>query len=94
MTRVQTSSYTNTSPFGGGLGGGSADAAAVLVALNRLWNLNLSLTDLADLGGRLGADIPVLVLDQTSWGEGSGKDLPPSSSPLPFISSSTPPSLC
>ncbi|KAH9996970.1 4-diphosphocytidyl-2-C-methyl-D-erythritol kinase [Russula compacta] len=64
-------------PIGGGLGGGSADAAAVLVALNRLWNLDFSPTDLAALGGRLGADIPVLVLGQTSWGEGSGKDLSP-----------------
>jgi 4-diphosphocytidyl-2-C-methyl-D-erythritol kinase len=64
-------------PIGGGLGGGSADAAATLIALNRLWDLRLSAPELATLGGCLGSDIPVLTLGLTSWGEGIGKDLSP-----------------
>jgi len=64
-------------PVGGGLGGGSADAAATLVALNHLWGLGLSRAELATLGGRLGADIPVLTLGHSAWAESSGEDLAP-----------------
>ena len=51
-------------PAGGGLGGGSADAAAVLRALNRLWSCNLALTEIAELGAQVGSDVPALVLAQ------------------------------
>ena len=49
-------------PAGGGLGGGSADAAAVLVALNEMWSLNLSPERLAEIGALVGSDVPALVL--------------------------------
>ena len=49
-------------PAGGGLGGGSADAAAVLVALNEMWSLNLSPERLAEIGAQVGSDVPALVL--------------------------------
>lgn len=64
-------------PVGGGLGGGSADAAATLVALNHLWGLELARAELATLGGRFGADIPVLTLGHSAWAEGAGQDLAP-----------------
>lgn len=69
-------------PLAGGLGGGSSDAATVLVALNRLWRLDWPRAALADLGLRLGADVPVFVHGRTAWGEGVGErlvpvDLPP-----------------
>ncbi len=62
-------------PQGGGLGGGSSDAATALVALNHLWRLGLSLTDLAGLGLRLGADVPVFILGRAAWAEGVGERL-------------------
>ncbi len=62
-------------PMGGGLGGGSSDAATVLVVLNRLWNLNLSTDSLAKLGLSLGADVPVFVRGESAWGEGVGERL-------------------
>ena len=64
-------------PMGGGLGGGSSDAATTLVALNRLWNLNLSMDRLARLGLELGADVPVFVNGLAAWGEGVGEHLTP-----------------
>ncbi len=64
-------------PMGGGLGGGSSDAATVLVALNALWGTGLAVADLAGLGVRLGADVPVFVHGQTAWGEGVGDRLTP-----------------
>ncbi len=64
-------------PIGGGLGGGSSDAATTLVALNRLWDLGLALEDLAELGVRLGADVPVFVRGQSAWAEGVGEKLTP-----------------
>ena len=51
-------------PVGGGLGGGSADAAAILLALNELWDLKLSPEKLAEIGARVGSDVPALVLAQ------------------------------
>ncbi len=64
-------------PMGGGLGGGSSDAATTLVALNHLWNLNLSIDRLACLGLELGADVPVFVKGVAAWGEGVGEHLTP-----------------
>lgn len=64
-------------PPGGGLGGGSSDAATVLVGLNRLWGLNLGMEELCGLGLRLGADVPVFILGRSAWGEGIGEQLTP-----------------
>lgn len=62
-------------PMGGGLGGGSSDAATTLVVLNKLWKLHLPVEKLMDLGLRLGADVPVFVFGNTAWGEGVGEML-------------------
>lgn len=64
-------------PIGGGLGGGSSDAATVLVALNASWNLGLSFDELAEIGVSLGADVPVFVRGHSAWGEGRGERLRP-----------------
>ncbi len=64
-------------PVGGGLGGGSSDAATALLALNQLWKLNLSLDILAQLGLKLGADIPVFIYGKAAWAEGIGEILTP-----------------
>ena len=64
-------------PMGGGLGGGSSDAATTLVALNHYWRTGLTLTELAELGLRLGADVPVFVHGRAAWGEGVGERLTP-----------------
>ncbi|MFK5948079.1 MAG: 4-(cytidine 5'-diphospho)-2-C-methyl-D-erythritol kinase [Methylococcales bacterium] len=62
-------------PMGGGLGGGSSDAATTLVALNILWGLNLSENKLRQLGIKLGADVPVFVYGHAAWAEGVGEKL-------------------
>lgn len=62
-------------PLGAGLGGGSADAAATLRGLNRLWNLNLQATTLEEIGAKLGADVPFLVRGGTAFAEGIGERL-------------------
>ncbi len=64
-------------PMGGGLGGGSSDAATVLLALNRLWQVNLSRETLQALALQLGADVPVFVFGQTAFAEGVGEVLRP-----------------
>lgn len=64
-------------PAGGGFGGGSSDAATVLVALNRLWGLDLPVDELARLGLKLGADVPVFVRGRNAWAEGVGEELVP-----------------
>lgn len=64
-------------PAGGGLGGGSSDAATTLVALNRLWGLDRPPEELARLGRRLGADVPVFVRGHAAWAEGIGDELTP-----------------
>ncbi|MCF6217670.1 MAG: 4-(cytidine 5'-diphospho)-2-C-methyl-D-erythritol kinase [Gammaproteobacteria bacterium] len=64
-------------PMGGGLGGGSSDAATTLVALNHLWGLGLSADELAKLGMQLGADVPVFVHGWAAWAEGVGEKLTP-----------------
>lgn len=64
-------------PAGGGFGGGSSDAATVLVALDTLWRTGLGLDRLAELGLRLGADVPVFVRGENAWAEGIGERLTP-----------------
>ena len=69
-------------PMGGGLGGGSSDAATVLLALNHLWQLGLSRCRLQEIGLTLGADVPVFLFGQNAFAEGVGEvlhavDLPP-----------------
>jgi len=64
-------------PLGGGLGGGSSDAATVLLALNRLWQVNLPRERLQALALQLGADVPVFVFGQTAFAEGVGEVLSP-----------------
>ena len=64
-------------PMGGGFGGGSSDAATVLVALNVLWRLRLADDALAALGLQLGADVPVFVRGHNAWAEGVGEQLSP-----------------
>ncbi|EVT71310.1 4-diphosphocytidyl-2C-methyl-D-erythritol kinase [Stenotrophomonas maltophilia 5BA-I-2] len=64
-------------PAGGGFGGGSSDAATVLVVLNRLWGAGLDENMLAALGLRLGADVPVFVRGHNAWAEGVGERLQP-----------------
>lgn len=72
-------------PMGGGLGGGSSDAATTLVALNRLWGLGLSEDRLAALGLRLGADVPVFVRGRAAWAEGVGERLQAVDLPEPWF---------
>lgn len=64
-------------PMGGGLGGGSSDAATVLQGLNRLWQCGLDDDQLAALGLQLGADVPVFVRGHAAWAEGIGEQLTP-----------------
>ncbi|MDW7747074.1 4-(cytidine 5'-diphospho)-2-C-methyl-D-erythritol kinase [Halomonas sp.] len=64
-------------PLGGGLGGGSSDAATTLLGLDALWGLGLGLTQLARLGLALGADVPVFVHGHAAWAEGVGERLTP-----------------
>jgi 4-diphosphocytidyl-2-C-methyl-D-erythritol kinase len=64
-------------PMGGGLGGGSSDAATVLLALNHLWGCGLPVDELARLGLPLGADVPVFVRGSSAWAEGVGEQLVP-----------------
>jgi 4-diphosphocytidyl-2-C-methyl-D-erythritol kinase len=62
-------------PMGGGLGGGSSDAATALIALNRLWSLGLRREHLMRLGLRLGADVPVFLFGENAFAEGVGEEL-------------------
>jgi 4-diphosphocytidyl-2-C-methyl-D-erythritol kinase len=62
-------------PMGGGLGGGSSDAASVLLGLNHMWKCGLPIEALAKLGLPLGADVPVFVQGSSAWGEGVGENL-------------------
>ena len=62
-------------PVGGGLGGGSSDAATVLLVLNRFWKLNLKRKELIELGARLGADVPAFLYGRNALGEGVGERL-------------------
>lgn len=68
---------TKRLPMGGGLGGGSSDAATTLLGLDRLWQTDLPLDHLAELGLQLGADVPVFVHGHAAWAEGVGEQLTP-----------------
>ncbi|MGC1457195.1 MAG: 4-(cytidine 5'-diphospho)-2-C-methyl-D-erythritol kinase [Steroidobacteraceae bacterium] len=70
-------SVTKRIPMGGGLGGGSSDAATVLVGLNLLWDCGLNEEELAAIGANLGADVPVFVRGRSAWAEGRGERLTP-----------------
>ena len=77
-------------PMGGGLGGGSSNAAATLRALNRLWQLGLSVDQLAAIGLQLGADVPVFVRAETAYATGVGEQLTPVEMPLQWFAVFTP----
>lgn len=64
-------------PMGGGLGGGSSDAAATLVALNELWRGGLTRAQLAEIGAQLGSDVPFFLTGGTAWGRGRGTEIVP-----------------
>ncbi|MDN6179983.1 MAG: 4-(cytidine 5'-diphospho)-2-C-methyl-D-erythritol kinase [Halomonas subglaciescola] len=72
-------------PMGGGLGGGSSNAATVLLGLNALWQLELSLDTLATLGLELGADVPVFIKGHSAWAEGIGEKLTPVTLETPWF---------
>lgn len=78
-------------PIGGGLGGGSSNAATTLVALNRLWNLGFTRDELANIGVRLGADVPVFIHGHASFAEGVGERLTSLELPEPWFLVVTPP---
>jgi len=62
-------------PMGAGLGGGSSDAATTLIVVNQLWQCGLSIEQLAELGVKLGADVPIFVYGRNAWAEGIGEQL-------------------
>ncbi|MGC9206659.1 4-(cytidine 5'-diphospho)-2-C-methyl-D-erythritol kinase [Acidithiobacillus sp.] len=62
-------------PLGGGIGGGSSDAASTLIVLNRLWRTGFTRQELMALGTQLGADVPVFIFGQSAWAEGIGEQL-------------------
>jgi 4-diphosphocytidyl-2-C-methyl-D-erythritol kinase len=66
---------TKLLPMGGGIGGGSSNAATTLLALNQLWQTQLTLPELAKLGRQLGADVPVFIEGNSAWAEGVGEQL-------------------
>ena len=78
-------------PMGGGLGGGSSDAATTLIALNHLWKTGLSRDELQQLGLKLGADVPVFIFGQAAFAEGIGEILTPVCLPCPWYVVLTPP---
>ena len=78
-------------PLGGGLGGGSSDAATVLLALNRLWRVDLPRATLQKLALQLGADVPVFIFGQTALAEGVGEILRPIGAPPAWYVVLTPP---
>jgi 4-diphosphocytidyl-2-C-methyl-D-erythritol kinase len=77
-------------PMGGGLGGGSSDAATTLMALNYHWDLNLSEQTLATLGVKLGADIPIFIYGKAAIAEGVGEKLTPATPPESYYLIATP----
>ncbi|MFS1704777.1 4-(cytidine 5'-diphospho)-2-C-methyl-D-erythritol kinase [Alteromonas sp. AMM-1] len=68
-------------PMGGGIGGGSSNAATTLVALNHYWQCGLSTTELAEIGLKLGADVPIFVHGKTAFAGGVGEDIYPTTLP-------------
>ena len=79
-----TISIEKNIPIGGGLGGGSSNAASCLLALNKLWNLKLDIDELAAIGLELGADVPVFVRGFAAWASGIGEHLKPVELPEPI----------
>ena len=84
LLREKTSSATGCHiqikkkiPIGGGMGGGSSNAATTLLILNRLWRINLSKTELLEMGRQLGADVPIFILGESALAEGIGEKLRP-----------------
>lgn len=77
-------------PMGGGLGGGSSDAATTLLALNTLWQTGLDLDQLATIGLSLGADVPVFIHGHAAWAEGIGEKLEKVDLPEPWFVVLTP----
>ena len=77
-------------PLGAGLGGGSSDAASVLLALNRLWSLDLSRDALADLALRLGADVPFFVRGENAFVRGIGEAIEPVTLPRQWLALALP----
>jgi len=71
-------------PLGGGLGGGSSDAATTLLALNRLWQVDLPMERLVEIGLELGADVPVFIRGKAAWAEGVGEQLEAIDLPEPW----------
>jgi 4-diphosphocytidyl-2-C-methyl-D-erythritol kinase len=71
-------------PLGGGVGGGSSDAATTLLGLNELWKTRLSLKELSEIGLTLGADVPVFIYGHAAWAEGVGDQLTPIILPEPW----------
>jgi 4-diphosphocytidyl-2-C-methyl-D-erythritol kinase len=78
-------------PIGAGLGGGSSDAATVLIALNQLWGTGLTREELQALGIELGADVPVFIFGESAFGEGIGERLTPLALPPAWYLVLTPP---
>lgn len=72
-------------PMGGGLGGGSSDAATTLMALNHLWQTGLNRRQLMQLGLQLGADVPFFIFGQNAFAEGVGEELQPLSTPARYF---------
>jgi 4-diphosphocytidyl-2-C-methyl-D-erythritol kinase len=77
-------------PMGGGIGGGSSNAATVLVVLNELWECGLNMQELADIGLKLGADVPIFVHGNTAFAEGVGEILEPVATPEKWYLVATP----
>lgn len=71
-------------PYGGGLGGGSSDAATTLLALNHLWQVHLSIEILMQLGAQLGADVPIFIFGHAAFAEGIGEKLTAIDPPQPW----------
>lgn len=72
-------------PTGGGLGGGSSNAATTLIALNQLWNIQYSTKKLTEIGLSLGADVPIFITGNSAWAEGVGEILTPMTLPKHFF---------
>ncbi len=78
-------------PLGGGIGGGSSDAATTLIALNRLWQTGLNQQELQDIGLNLGADVPIFIHGSAAWAEGVGEILQEITLPEPWYLVLVPP---
>lgn len=85
VSRGVTLEVEKNLPMGGGLGGGSSDAATTLLGLNQLWGLGYSSRELKALGLKLGADVPVFIEGHAAWAEGIGERLTPLSLPEPWF---------